>query len=236
MSSSAPAPLRTPRGEKISREGGRAVLRRSAETFLTRGAGSARNPLRASAHVQPHMRAPKAAGNQDRYRRRNASHFARLSAMVLRLWQEWQRLCRLLRSVNFDQSPLCGSTWSTSVALVRIPRCAHSRQNGSLRSCSGRRSSTHSGVRYIQCQDLDSSLRRVLSLGLWAAQYPPGTRTQQPGCRHGLSGFCAIGLSPPGKTKEPGPTRPRFAVHVAQAHWLRLKSIFKNRSRLQWRQ
>ena len=145
------------------------------------------------------MRAPKAAGNQGRYRRRNAALFPRISAMVLRLWQEWHRLCRLCRSVNFAQSPLCGSTWSTSVALVRIPCRAHSRQNGSFRSCDGRRSSSHSGVRYIQCQDLASALRR--SFGLWAAQYPSGTRMQHPGCRHGLSGFCAIGLSPPGKTK-----------------------------------
>lgn len=134
--------------------------------------------------------------------------------MVLRLWQEWQRLCRFSRSVNTAQSPLCGMMWSTSVALVRRRgspggyRTAHSRQNGSRRSCPGRRSSVHSGVEYIQRQDRDASLRRAASLGLCAAQYPPGTRAQHPGCLHGLKGFCAIGLSPPGKTKEPGPTRP----------------------------
>lgn len=134
--------------------------------------------------------------------------------MVLRLWQEWQRLCRFSRSVNTAQSPLCGMMWSTSVALVRRRgspggyRTAHSRQNGSRRSCPGRSSSVHSGVEYIQRQDRDDSLRRAASLGLCAAQYPPDTRAQHPGCLHGLKGFCAIGLSPPGKTKEPGPTRP----------------------------
>ena len=134
--------------------------------------------------------------------------------MVLRLWQEWQRLCRFSRSVNTAQSPLCGMMWSTSVALVLRRgspggyRTAHSRQNGSRRSCPGRRSSVHSGVEYIQRQDRDASLRRAASLGLCAAQYPPDTRAQHPGCLHGLKGFCAIGLSPPGKTKEPGPTHP----------------------------
>ena len=129
--------------------------------------------------------------------------------MVLRLWQEWQRLCRFSRSVNTAQSPLCGMMWSTSVALVRRRgspggyRTAHSRQNGSRRSCPGRSSSVHSGVEYIQRQDRDASLRRAASLGLCAAQYPPDTRAQHPGCLHGLKGFCAIGLSPPGKTKEP---------------------------------
>lgn len=113
-------------------------------------------------------------------------------------------------------------------------RPAASRQNGSFRSCDGRRSSSHSGVRYIQCQDLASSLRR--SFGLWAAQYPSGTRMQHPGCRHGLSGFCAIGLSPPGKTKSLRRHVPQFAVHVAQAHRLRLKSISRYFSLLQCRQ
>ena len=143
--------------------------------------------------------------------------------MVLRLWQEWQRLCRFSRSVNTAQSPLCGMMWSTSVALVRRRgspggyRTAHSRQNGSRRSCPGRRSSVHSGVEYIQRQDRDDSLRRAASLGLCAAQYPPDTRAQHPGCLHGLKGFCAIGLSPPGKTKSLRRHVPQFAVHVAQA-------------------
>ena len=44
------------------------------------------------------------------------------------------------------------------------------------------------------------------------------------------------GLSPPGKTKKPEPTYPHFADHVAQALWLRLSSIFRKCSRLQWRQ
>ena len=152
--------------------------------------------------------------------------------MVLRLWQEWQRLCRFSRSVNTAQSPLCGMMWSTSVALVRRRgspggyRTAHSRQNGSRRSCPGRRSSVHSGVEYIQRQDRDASLRRAASLGLCAAQYPPGTRAQHPGCLHGLKGFCAIGLSPPGKTKSLRRHVPQFAVHVAQALWHRHWSIF----------
>ena len=47
----------------------------------------------------------------------------------------------------------------------------------------------------------ESSLRLALSFGLWAVQYPSDTRTLHPGCRHGRSGFCAIGLSPPGKNK-----------------------------------
>lgn len=54
--------------------------------------------------------------------------------MVFRLWQEWHRLSRLVRSMNLDQSPLWSTTWSTSVALVRMPRLAHSRQDGSRSS------------------------------------------------------------------------------------------------------
>ncbi|MEI3122474.1 MAG: hypothetical protein V8S81_01415 [Oscillospiraceae bacterium] len=49
--------------------------------------------------------------------------------------------------------------WSTSVARTRMPCFAHSRQYGSRKSWPGRRSSRHSGVEYIQCQNTLSAPR-----------------------------------------------------------------------------
>lgn len=41
--------------------------------------------------------------------RRRRTALALLSAMVFALWQPWHRLCRLFSSVNFAQSPSCGT-------------------------------------------------------------------------------------------------------------------------------
>lgn len=90
------------------------------------------------------------------------ARFSYNSRAVFRLWHEWHRLSRLSRSRNLSQSPLWSTMWSTSVALTRRPRRAHSRQNGSRSSCVGRRSRRHSSVAYIQRHDFDSSLRRSL--------------------------------------------------------------------------
>lgn len=53
--------------------------------------------------------------------RRRSDLFLLISAAVLREWQLWHRLWRLLASVNAAQSPLWSRMWSTSVALVRMP-------------------------------------------------------------------------------------------------------------------
>lgn len=150
-------------GKNLARRGacGLAPLR---PNFFCRGEGCKETPR---TRTRP-ARAPKRSAGHRCQRARKAPRFCCISAIVLRLWQEWQRLWRLLRSVNTAQSPRCGWMWSTSVAGVRSPRRAHSRQKGSRRSCPGRRSSVHSGVRYIQCQDLAASLR--LSLGRWRSQ------------------------------------------------------------------
>lgn len=96
--------------------------------------------------------------------------------------------------------------WSTSVAGVRTPRWAHSRQNGSRRSWPGRRSSVQIFSEYQRCHAAASGdLGRAC--GLCAGQYPSRVKAPQPGCRQGRSGFIAIGLSPPeAKIKTPEPT------------------------------
>lgn len=165
-----PPIAKNPRGENFSCDGGHAVLRTPAETFLAGGGVSARIPASMTRMYALCARAPKRPADQRRYRLRRAALFCHISSAVLRLWHAWHRLWRLLRSVNLDQSPRCGSMWSTSVARTRRPFLEHSRQNGSRRSCMGRMSWVHSSVEYIQRQALDSSLRRSLSLGLCASQ------------------------------------------------------------------
>lgn len=121
--------------------------------------------------------------------------------MVLRLWQEWQRLWRLSRSVNSAQSPRWSRMWSTSVAGVRIPWRAHSRQKGSRSSCPGRRSSVQMGRLYQPCHWAD--WRRSACLGLCWAQYPSLVSTPQPGYRQGLDGFRATGYHLRANKKRP---------------------------------
>lgn len=159
----------SPWGENPTRLGA-CGLTHPGRNFPGRGGVSARIPASMTRMYALCARAPKRPADQRRYRLRRAALFCHISSAVLRLWHAWHRLWRLLRSVNLDQSPRCGSMWSTSVARTRRPFLEHSRQNGSRRSCMGRMSWVHSSVEYIQRQALDSSLRRSLSLGLCASQ------------------------------------------------------------------
>ena len=138
--------------------------------------------------------------------------------------------------MNNAQSPLNGCLWSTSVALVRIPRFAHSWQNGSRRSCAGRRSSRQIGKPYQRCQDSLSAPRS--RLGRCSGHQPSFVNSPHPGCLQGRSGL--DGISTPfcprsrrftvlqAKQKSPS-QHPRLAVQ-----WLRLKgsgsAIFKSPS------
>lgn len=75
---------------------------------------------------EPRRRGPgppcaQAFASFSRNQRRRSDLFLLISAAVLRLWQRWHRLWRLLASVNTAQSPLWSRMWSTSVALVRMP-------------------------------------------------------------------------------------------------------------------
>lgn len=100
------APFFRPHWEKISHGSPAAVRRPAAENFY--GVGVVREILRfpaKAAHVAPALRSSK----RQPFRPLWPRDLARLSAMVFALWQLWHRLCRLLRSVNFSQSPLCGS-------------------------------------------------------------------------------------------------------------------------------
>ena len=100
------APIFRPHWEKISHGSPAAVRRPAAENFF--GVGVVREILRfpaKAAHVAPALRSSKRQPLRPLWPR----DLARLSAMVFALWQLWHRLCRLLRSVNFSQSPLCGS-------------------------------------------------------------------------------------------------------------------------------
>lgn len=159
---------RISRGEKIPHGGWPAVFPAAAKTSNGRGEGC-KEPRRRGPGL------PRAQASADFFRdqRRRSDLFLLISAAVLRLWQLWHKLCRLLASVNTAQSPLWSRMWSTSVALVRMPCWAHSRHHGSRRSCS-LRSVFQSCVPYIQRQACASWLRS-LSFGWCSAQYPPGT-------------------------------------------------------------
>lgn len=124
---------------------------------------------------------------------------ARISCKVFRLWHEWHRLWWFVGSVNSFQSPLNGSMWSTSVASVRIPRFAHSLQNGSRRSCAGRKSFFHSGRLYQLCQDALSAPRS--RFGRCAGHQPSRVSSVHPGCLHGRSGLMAMGYHLQAKQK-----------------------------------
>ena len=107
---------RLSRGEKIPHGGGPAVFPAAAKTSNARGEGC----------KEPRRRGPgppcaQASADFLRDQRRRSGLFLLISAAVLRLWQRWQRLWRLLASMNTAQSPLWSRMWSTSVALVRMP-------------------------------------------------------------------------------------------------------------------
>lgn len=116
--------------------------------------------------------------------------------------------------MNLSQSPRCGTTWSTTEARVRIPRRAHSRQNGSRRSCAGRSSDVQMGRLYQACHWADTLLPAFS--GLCFAQYPSRVSAGHPGCRHGLNGFKATGYHLRAKQKAPKPRHP-FGSSQAQA-------------------
>lgn len=142
-----------PGGENFSYGGVPAVFPRCSRNFLTPGEGRKESPRACAPGASA-----RASTAYRRNRSRKRSRFCCISASVLRLWHEWHRLCRLPGSVNTAQLPLWSRMWSTSVALVRIPCRAHSRQNGSRKSCA-LRIRRQASVPYIQRQDCASSLR-----------------------------------------------------------------------------
>lgn len=93
--------LKTSCGEKIPHEGGRAVFSQPLKTFSTWGR-LARNRSRAPI-PRPCAQSWPRFGCQ---RRLFSLRFCHKSLAVLRLWQLWQRLRRLVLSMNFSQSPL----------------------------------------------------------------------------------------------------------------------------------
>lgn len=148
-------PPHSPWGVCLPRGVGRGF--RKVRPKLFRGGEACKDATRNARATRLGVRAYRPIGGRLRV---FSARFSYNSRAVFRLWHEWHRLSRLSRSRNFSQSPLWSTMWSTSVALTRRPRRAHSRQNGSRSSCVGRRSRRHSSVAYIQRHDFDSSLRR----------------------------------------------------------------------------
>ena len=138
-------------------------------------------------------RAPKAGEVLSVWRQNLRCFFCNFqrSVVVFLLWQLWQRLSRLFRSVNKSQLPLWSITWSTSVARTRYPFRAHSRQNGSAKSWDGRRSFVQISRLYHRCHCALSF--RAARFGLCAKQYPSRVNSLHPGCRQGRAGFIATG-------------------------------------------
>ena len=116
-------------GEKISCGGGACGPGRGVENFLTPG-GVCKDP-RARVRCAPVRPSVPPFCNQLRDFLRL---FFRRSCMVFRLWQLWQRLCRLPGSKNRFGSPLWSTMWSTSVARTRRPIRSHSAHHGSFAS------------------------------------------------------------------------------------------------------
>lgn len=83
--------------------------------------------------------------------------------------------------------------WSTSVAGIRSPNLAHSRQNGSRRSCSGRRCLAKIGRRYHLLQSTLSGLRWPLRFGRCFGHHVSRVTAGHPACAHGRKGFKATG-------------------------------------------
>lgn len=183
--------------------------------------------------VGAHRRSAPAPGRPSvppsyRYRLRFFFRSSAISLAVFRLWQRSHRLWWLAGSMNNCQSPRWGSTWSTTVAQVRTPRRAHSRQNGSRKSCAGRRSSVQTGRLYQLWYSAD--VRRAVLLGLCLGQYPSRVSNRQPGCRHGLRGFKATGYHLRAKQKAPKPT----TTQVWVLSWLRRWSLWTRAQALRY--
>ena len=126
--------------------------------------------------------------------------------------------------------------WSTTVARVRCLGspggycAAQARQNGSRRSCAGRRSSVQMGKLYQPWYSADT--RRGALWGLCLGQYPSRVRAPHPGCRHGRSGFKAMGYHLQAKQKAPKPRHPTVRVVIGSGagllgRWLRRIDIHK---------
>ena len=111
--------------------------------------------------------------------------------------------------------------WSTTVARVRCLgspggyRAAHSRQNGSRRSCAGRRSSVQTGRLYQRWYFAEA--RRGAFCGLCLGQYPSRVRAPHPGCRHGRSGFRARAITSRQTKKRPSHDTRSIGSSSAQA-------------------
>lgn len=104
-----------PWGKNPARRGARGIPGHG-ENFNRLG-GGCKEPRRRG----PGLPCAQASASFLRDQRRRSDLFLLISAAVLRLWQRWHRLWRLLASVNTAQSPLWSRMWSTSVALVRMP-------------------------------------------------------------------------------------------------------------------
>lgn len=109
-------PPNLPWGKNPAWRGGRGIPGRS-ENF-NRPGGGCKEPRRRG----PGPPCAQASADFRRDQRRRSGLFLLISAAVLREWQLWHRLWRLPGSVNTAQSPLWSRMWSTSVALVRMPR------------------------------------------------------------------------------------------------------------------
>ena len=110
-------------------------------------------------------RAPKRSAGHRCQRARKAPRFCCISAIVFATMAGMAKALEIaLRSVNTASlrgAAGCGPLpWPASGL-----RAGHSWQKRLAKELSGRRSSVHSGVRYIQCQDLAASALR-LSLGV----------------------------------------------------------------------
>lgn len=108
-------PPNLPWGKNPARRVGRGIPGRG-ENF-NRPGGGCKKPRRRG----PGPPCAQASADFRRDQRRRSGLFLLISAAVLREWQRWHRLWRLLASVNTAQSPLWSRMWSTSVALVRMP-------------------------------------------------------------------------------------------------------------------
>lgn len=108
--------------------------------------------------------------------------------------------------------------WSTTVALVRMPRPAQTRQNGSRASWSGRSRLTQIGLLYHPWYAALAPRVVGRGSGLCFSHQPSRVSAAHPGCLQGLGALMAMGCHLHEKRKNA-----ETSNHPSQgvSHWLR---------------
>lgn len=112
------------------------------------------------------------------------------SRAVLASWWALHSGCQLSLSQNFTRSPLCGTTWSTTVAAVIRPSAWHIRHNGLSRRYRAR--ALRQSTPYPRSADVPRCRSYALAC---SGQKRSVVSAEHPGRLHGFFGL--LGMSYP---------------------------------------